>query len=179
MSVITELTPSFRTYEIRGQEKKKSKQQKQRQTSTSHSPTKTISINHTSPLKAVTAVQACNEYVSDAFINGLSPNAIRQRLLQNKMLDLQSAHALALSLEMAQKQSASCQQTSVGLDSVATATRSRPNPHESGLGYTSDVSLIISSLTANESHPEDSALASATAATNTNSCFFCGNSKHP
>ena len=34
--------------------------------------------------KAVTAVQACDDYVRDAFINGLSSAAIRQRLLENK-----------------------------------------------------------------------------------------------
>ncbi|XP_045615138.2 uncharacterized protein [Procambarus clarkii] len=57
--------------------------------------------------KAVTAVEACDNYVRDAFINGLGSATIRQRLLENKTLDLQSAFDQAHTLETAQKLSAS------------------------------------------------------------------------
>ncbi|XP_068225048.1 uncharacterized protein [Palaemon carinicauda] len=42
--------------------------------------------------KAVSAEQACDNYVRDAFINGLSSGAIRQRLLENINLNLQTAY---------------------------------------------------------------------------------------
>ena len=48
--------------------------------------------------KAVTANEASDQYVRDAFINGLSSNAIRQRLLENKTLDLQTAYDQAHNL---------------------------------------------------------------------------------
>ena len=80
---------------------------------------------------------------------------------------------------MAQKQSVSYQQTSLGQDSVAAAARPRPSPNKSELDYKTDVSQTTPSLTVSDNHSEESSLASATAATNTNRCFFCGNNKHP
>ncbi|XP_068241042.1 uncharacterized protein [Palaemon carinicauda] len=45
--------------------------------------------------KAVSAEQACDNYVRDAFINGLSSGAIRQRLLENITCKLlMNRHAL-------------------------------------------------------------------------------------
>ena len=58
--------------------------------------------------QAVTATQARDEYIRDAFINGLTSNYIRQRLLENKTLDLNTAYDQALTLEMAQRLLASC-----------------------------------------------------------------------
>ena len=55
--------------------------------------------------KAVTADQARDEYIRDAFINGLSSALIRQRLLENKILDLSTSFEQAVTLEIAQKQS--------------------------------------------------------------------------
>ncbi|XP_069167419.1 uncharacterized protein [Procambarus clarkii] len=57
--------------------------------------------------KAVTAVEASDNYVRDAFINALGSATIRQCLLENKTLDLQSAFDQAHTLETAQKLSAS------------------------------------------------------------------------
>ncbi|XP_069182987.1 uncharacterized protein [Procambarus clarkii] len=51
--------------------------------------------------KAVTAVEAIDNYVRDAFINGLGSATIRQLLLENKTLDLQSAFDQAHTLETA------------------------------------------------------------------------------
>ncbi|XP_064120195.1 uncharacterized protein LOC135224802 [Macrobrachium nipponense] len=57
--------------------------------------------------KSVTAEEACDSYVRDAFINGLVSCAIRQRLLENRTLNLNTAYEQARTLEMAQKHSAS------------------------------------------------------------------------
>ena len=57
--------------------------------------------------KTVTAVEACDNYVRDAFIKGLASGAIRQRLLENVTLNLKTAYEQARILEMAQKHSAS------------------------------------------------------------------------
>ena len=53
----------------------------------------------------VNGVQYCSEYTRDAFINGLSSNEIRQRLLENATLTKDEAFRQARALEMAQKQS--------------------------------------------------------------------------
>ena len=134
--------------------------------------------------KAVTAVQACDDYVRDAFINGLSSAAIRQRLLENKSLDLQSAHAQALSLEMAQKHSASYHQaTHVGLDSVTAAANSRLDENRLGpldsamLGTSSRLTSPPGGLS-DRPNRSDYPVSAITAATGTNRCFFCGNNKH-
>ncbi|XP_068200687.1 uncharacterized protein [Palaemon carinicauda] len=57
--------------------------------------------------KGVTAEEACDSYVRDAFINGLVSGTIRQRLLENLTLNLNTAYEQARTLEMAQKCSAS------------------------------------------------------------------------
>ena len=51
--------------------------------------------------QAVTATKARDEYIRDAFINGITSNHIRQRLLENKTLDLNTAYDQVLTLEMA------------------------------------------------------------------------------
>ena len=60
--------------------------------------------------QAVTATQARDKCIRDAFINGITSNHIRQRLLENKTLDLNTAYDQALTLEMAQRQLASYSQ---------------------------------------------------------------------
>ena len=58
-------------------------------------------------LTAVTAEQSKNQYVRDAFINGITSTSIRQRLLKNiGELTLQEACTQARALEQAQSQSA-------------------------------------------------------------------------
>ncbi|XP_076061516.1 uncharacterized protein LOC143037271 [Oratosquilla oratoria] len=54
-------------------------------------------------LKAVSAEQYNEELIRDAFINGLTSPLIRQRLLENKTLDLQAAYDQAYSLDLAQR----------------------------------------------------------------------------
>ncbi|XP_069183598.1 uncharacterized protein [Procambarus clarkii] len=110
--------------------------------------------------KAVTAVEACDNYVRDAFINGLGSATIRQRLhLKNKTLDLQSAFDQARTLETAQKLSASYAQP--GATNAAMA-----------------LSLDLEDLGGQESVEEKVDTVSA-ATTSGLKCFFCGYSQHP
>ena len=53
----------------------------------------------------VSAIQQRDEAIRDAFISGLLSGSIRQRLLENKTLDLQAAFDQARALDMAQKTS--------------------------------------------------------------------------
>ena len=57
--------------------------------------------------KAVTANQHCEESIRDAFISGLLSPSIRQRLLENKTLDLATMFDQARALDSAQKNSES------------------------------------------------------------------------
>ena len=57
--------------------------------------------------KSATAVQYRDESIRDAFITGLLSNSIRQRLLENKTLDLKTMFDQARSLESAMKSSES------------------------------------------------------------------------
>lgn len=57
--------------------------------------------------KAVTALQYRQEMIRDAFINGIQTQHIRQRLLENEALTLETAFTQARSLELAQKSSES------------------------------------------------------------------------
>ena len=57
--------------------------------------------------KNVTAAQYCEESTRDAFIAGLLSDVIRQRLLENKTLDLKTMFDQARSLESAMKSSES------------------------------------------------------------------------
>ena len=56
-------------------------------------------------MKTVSAEEYRNELIRDAFINGIISNAIRQRLLENKELTLDTAFDQARSLDLAQKNS--------------------------------------------------------------------------
>jgi len=55
--------------------------------------------------RAVTAEQYKQEMIRDAFINGLLSHAIRQRLLENRELELATAFEQARTLDLAQKNS--------------------------------------------------------------------------
>ena len=54
---------------------------------------------------ALTASQARDIAIRDAFISGVRSNQIRQRMLENKDLGLATGYELALTLDMVQKQS--------------------------------------------------------------------------
>ncbi|PIK34785.1 hypothetical protein BSL78_28388 [Apostichopus japonicus] len=105
--------------------------------------------------KAVTAEQNRNEYIRDSFISGLYSQIIRQRLLENKKLDLQTMFDQARSLEAAQKnsESYSCGST-IGAEnsSVSAAARVSKQSQESLRG-------------ASFGAP--------------GKCYFCGYKRHP
>ena len=63
-----------------------------------------------SDFHALSATQARDEYIRDAFINGITSNHIRQSLLKNKTLDVNTAYDQAITLEIAQRQLASYSQ---------------------------------------------------------------------
>ena len=69
-------------------------------------------------LKAVSVEQYKEELVRDSFINGLSSPLIRQRLLENKTLTLDQAYSQAISLDVAQKNSAVYSQPAVHVAAV-------------------------------------------------------------
>ena len=70
--------------------------------------------------QAVTATQASDEYIRGAFINGIASNHIRQRLLENKTLHLNTAYDQTLTLEMVQRQLAPYSPLDSLTDSVST-----------------------------------------------------------
>ena len=53
--------------------------------------------------KAVSSEKYNSERIRDVFTNGLMSNAIRQRLLESKTLDLQTAFDIARSLDIAKQ----------------------------------------------------------------------------
>lgn len=113
--------------------------------------------------KAVTGAEARDEYVRDAFINGLSSPAIRQRLLENKTLDLQSAYEQAIGLEMAQKHSASYLQPAYSVNAV---TQEPIKLEKESIPDTSG----IKDTTANTA---------CAAAPSLVKCYFCEFKRHP
>ena len=60
-------------------------------------------LSYDSDFTVLKASQARDIAIRDAFISGVRSNQIRQRMLENKDLDLATAYELALTLEMAQK----------------------------------------------------------------------------
>ncbi|XP_068246611.1 uncharacterized protein [Palaemon carinicauda] len=105
--------------------------------------------------KSVTAEEACDSYVRDAFINGLVSGAIRQRLLENLTLSLNTAYEQARTLEMAQKHSASYSSAEPVNAAVSAMNREE------------------------ESFSAENNSVSVSAATSSARCFFCGNNRHP
>ena len=68
--------------------------------------------------RGVTAEENRQEYIRDAFINGLTSQTIRQRLLENNDLSLDAAKQKARALEQAQKRAESYGMNT-GMDTVA------------------------------------------------------------
>lgn len=101
--------------------------------------------------KMVTAEVNRDYHILDAFICGLMSNQIRQRLLEDRTLGLQTAYDRACALEMAEMQS----QT-----------------------YSNIPSTLCSSLTTNADAEENEPCTAVAAITNSK-CFFCGFQRHP
>lgn len=105
--------------------------------------------------KNVTANQYCEESIRDAFIAGLQSNLIRQRLLENKTLDLKTMFDQARALESAMRSS----------ESYTVPQQ----PINAAVPPISQCSLPF---------PADTGGTLAAAASEGPSCFFCGNNKH-
>ena len=131
--------------------------------------------------QAVTAEQNKNQYIRDAFINGLSSSHIRQRLLENiGDLSLEDAFAQARALEQAQSQSSAYENHEVAAlpdstpqqptliqendkDSLGAAGNNRNNSLNSGRNTNNN---YRNNRRNNRSQQQ-------------NSCYFCGNQRHP
>ncbi|XP_012565799.2 uncharacterized protein LOC105849896 [Hydra vulgaris] len=104
---------------------------------------------------AVTAEQYKSEMIRNAFINGLLSNSIRQRLLENKILDLSSAFDQARSLDVAQQNSNLYSQLTIPTSASIQEIKSP---------------LQKQSMTDNHL---------AATAKSKQLCWFCGNIRHP
>ena len=102
--------------------------------------------------QAVSATQHCEEYIKDAFISGLLSQSIRQRLLENKTLDLSTMVDQARTLDSAQR--------NTELYDGASSFRA--------LGATCE-----------EVESDKNSEATPVMAVVSAKCFFCGLSKHP
>ena len=105
--------------------------------------------------KASTAEIIREEAIRDAFINGMSSSAVRQRLLEFMTLDLATAVAQARAMEMAQIQS-----SSYGHDSSSFPTAAINNTAGAAKVEAVEVAAKISNVSSRK-------------------CFFCGGSVHP
>lgn len=99
--------------------------------------------------KSVSAEQYKCEYIRDAFIRGLKSARIRERLLENSTITLESAFDQARALEMAELHSAS----------YLTPTNQTP--------------VAAAELLESNDYADDT-----TAAIRVRKCFFCGNDRH-
>ena len=108
--------------------------------------------------KPVTATEYCEEYIRDAFISGIHSNQIRQRLLENKTLDLKTMFDQARALDSAMRSS----ERYSAPQPVTTAATASEIVHQNQVDSQVD------------STHSDSTFAAADP-----KCFFCGNCKHP
>ena len=113
--------------------------------------------------EAVSAEDYRSEMIRDSFINGLSSNYIRQRLLENAALTLDEAHEKARTLDLAQRNSEAYSQQDQRPPTVAAA---------SGSDFSDD-------------HEKEHSLAALPKESKVNkssqrkkSCYFCGGSLH-
>lgn len=117
---------------------------------------------------AVTAVQYKEEMIRDSFMNGLSSAAIRQRLLENKKLDLDAAYSQAYSLDRAQRNADSY--SDYAQPNFATSAAVSVTPMTQNL--TDEVNY-------NDQGNIKREINSTTAASySKKKCYFCGNSYH-
>jgi hypothetical protein len=106
-------------------------------------------------LKNVTAEQYREELVRDSFINGLLSPLIRQRLLENKQLDLQTAFDQANALDLAQKNSEAYRMPEI----PTTAAVSSPPTDEVAGTHALDYDSLAATFTSKK-------------------CYFCGDNLH-
>ena len=104
--------------------------------------------------QSVTGQQHCEESIRDAFIAGLTLGLIRQRLLENKRLDLKTMFGQARSLESAARSSESFRVPGTSFNAAALPVEMPPD-------FSRDSPSVVAPAVRNQK------------------CFFCGNGKHP
>ena len=109
--------------------------------------------------KRVNAEQHKEEYIRDAFINGLRSQQIRQRLLENKTLELTAAFDQARALDVAQQ----------SLESYSVPVTAAAVPPETA-------AAALGVQQGDNQSPDESQLSAASAR---QKCFFCGRNRHP
>ena len=117
--------------------------------------------------KSVSAEQYKEEAIRDAFIGDLRSAGIRQRLLENKTLELQTAYDQALALDLAQKSSESYSSLVPSFNAVTvieSETQSKP----------------IVDINQCAAAPKDRVSShTSESRNNQQKCYFCGNYRHP
>ena len=103
--------------------------------------------------KAVSAEDHRNESILSAFVSGLSSNFIRQRLLESDKLTLDTAFTQARTLDLAQRNAESYQQT----------------PYPQACSVTSE----------EKSSDQGNQISAFKPNKNTGKCWFCGGKRHP
>ena len=111
--------------------------------------------------QSLTQKQRTEMAIMDAFISGLNSNVIRQRLLENGNLTLETAFQQARTLDLAQQNAESY--SSVNLGAVASTDINKT-------GLNPDVY---------ESRREENNSSNSTAGVFKSKCMFCGNTSHP
>ncbi|CAI9720227.1 Hypothetical predicted protein [Octopus vulgaris] len=106
---------------------------------------------------AVSAEQYRSEMIREPFINGLTSNQLRQRLLENKSVDLSTAYDQARSLDVAQ------QSSSVFLNSE-------------GANFSLTAPIVAKPI---DSLKQEGKHSAATRKGDPSQCWFCGYSRHP
>ena len=110
--------------------------------------------------RQVTADEHRKQYIRDAFVRGLRSDWIRQRLLESRDLDLDTAFDKARALEAASKHSQSCTSTDTDQESFNAAI---PRNNLQSSTYKSDSSYKNSATTSGQNELK---------------CYFCGNDRH-
>ena len=105
--------------------------------------------------KAVTAVEHREQYIRDTFISGLSSVQVRQRLLENNTVELNSVFLEARSLEAAQK---NVESFNVSYQQLSLSSADLPASDKNGITFSA----------ATKSTPSQ-----------VGKCWNCGNTSHP
>ena len=122
--------------------------------------------------RPVTAAQYHEELVRDAFITGITSHSIRQRLLENKTLDLQSAFNQACSLDQAQRNSETYDPIHVA------ATAEQPDGRTFSQPNSGAEQPDRRTFPQPNSEPNPSNSTGSLAASYGKNCYFCGKASH-
>ena len=116
--------------------------------------------------EAVSAEQNASDYIRDAFINGISSQLIRTRLLENTTLTLDAAFTQARALDLAQKHSETYRNQPFGASISAASAHQQPHSYEKSVvnGF-HEQNPVVAAGSYHRDRPQQ--------------CFFCGGARHP